>query len=401
MFKKRHQIFLLFFSMSLCCIGMFIFYPYFVAEITGYSGISDQDVSVIMLSALFVGNILAFLFTNFRVSGSLSKDFIYTVSFLTLSMAMLFFSPFVKSASVLLVVGGLTVYRAGIGSYFAVSRMIGLDCWHENRPREELFAWFKTVNSTSSALGAYLGSVIIDSWGFGTAMVISSVFFLAAISVIYLNSTGRAVHDNEAKPVVKKPLFTLTAPTFWFSFAGACHFVFEAQIYTLIVLSVKQNFLEYTGVVRNIFILNSLLLIVFSVPILNFMSKIRSKLVPYIFGTCCSAAAVIMMPLAGSDVALVMGLILVFTVGEIIAPQILISEVTDCDEGQLRSGISVFNIATKAIGMSVGSYMGIYIYNQHNVNISTMVWLVILLISVGGFCYGVRIRSSKISEHVA
>ena len=70
---------------------MFIFYPYFVAEITGYSGISDQDVSVIMLSALFIGNILAFLFTNFRVSGSLSKDFIYAVSFLTLSMAMLFF----------------------------------------------------------------------------------------------------------------------------------------------------------------------------------------------------------------------------------------------------------------------------------------------------------------------
>ena len=108
-----------------------------------------------------------------------------------------------------------------------------------------------------------------------------------------------------------------------------------------------------------------------------------------------------MMPLAGSDVALVMGLILVFTVGEIIAPQILISEVTNCDEGQLRSGISVFNIATKAIGMSVGSYMGIYIYNQHNVNISTMVWLVILLMSVGGFCYGIRIRSAKISEHVA
>ncbi|MEH0008334.1 MAG: MFS transporter [Flavobacteriales bacterium] len=358
--------------MSFCCMGMFCFFPYLATEIVEYARFNPNALSYILLVSFFLGNLLSLILTNYKIFKNVNRDYSFSVLIFFMSSLLIFFADKGGRTGITFVIIGLILYRLAVGYYFSISR---ITCYNASKNIDSLniITYIKFINSIASAVGVLIGNFVNQSYGFyGSLMIACILFFAGFIMSFFIKLHKKKEHSvvGNIKIMNKKiPYFVI-----FICIAGSFHFIFEAQIYTFLTLKAKLFFPNYGEIIRNSFLINAFFIIIFAFSIISGAKKFLTTSISIFVGSLCSLIGVIILSFTPNSVFIFYISVIFLSMGEIIIPQIFMELISKTNrEKDLRRNFSCFNIATKAIGMSFGSYIGVMLVDK-SFHIAVLFW---------------------------
>lgn len=128
-----------------------------------------------------------------------------------------------------------------------------------------------------------------------------------------------------------------------------------------------------------LFASNALLLMLFVIPVLKLVNARQNKFPAMALGSLASVSAIVCSSFVHSKWEIVLISVL-FTIGEIITPQILLDMVTDNEQPHNTVGaLATFNLLTSGIGLSVGFWLGGWLPTLNRPLLAGAVWCSIYL----------------------
>ncbi len=379
--------FLLLGVMLLSSMGAFSFFPYVSTALVGYLGLSNVSMASVIAFGMFTGNTLAYI-VCLRIAEPVIKPVLWAGYAMALvavaSIAAAKFTPAVVAFGI--VAASITLYRFSIGLSANLSRALQMRYLPRREEKLRIFAYIKLGSSIAGALGPLAGSLAIKLWGFSGVLALSATFFTLALVLLACIPRPAALPDATAavrSPGLWSTLRSQPPMVFLVATTALLHFIFEAQIYSSISLNIQHNASDYVSLIAVLFGANSLLLIVLVVPVLNIVNARKNKFASLAFGSLLSMVAIVYAYYATTwlEVAVVAAL---FTIGEIIVPQVLMDMATDGEQQANSVGaVATFNFFTSGIGMSLGFWLGGVVPSLHSPIAVAAVWIGIYLAFLG------------------
>ncbi len=346
-----------------------------------------------MLIGMIVGNFSAYILVNLLPSKASKKGFFLTIILLGVAIVFCYLSSLFLQVAYILILLCLLLYRFSLGIYFTYSRVLQLEYLVNQSDTTKLFAYIKMVNSLGGAMGPLIGALMLKLAGFQGVLFFSLLCFLiSACLVVRVISTPTTTKKTERQPMLLS--FRVNKKTLLIGIASFFHFIFEAQIYTYFTLMIKQNYHEYTAVISSIFTLNSILLIFMTIKVINLVARIKNYSFQYTLGIGASCVALVLFTFQAESLPWLYFCILLFTLGEIIAPQVSVIAISnEKDPTKLKANMSFYNLCTSSLGLGVGSYLGVYIFGLGVGSIAIFTWFLIFVLSAVFFAWAMRYYS--------
>lgn len=350
--------------MLLAALGAFAYFPFVATALVDFLGLRALNMTTVVAVGMFVGNTMAYVVSLTLAPATLKPRLFFGYGLIVASLAAILAAKAAPAALALVIVAAsITSYRFAMGLTANVSRTLQLHYLPAREQKLRLFSYIKFCTSVGGAAGPLMGSFAIARFGFTGVLCLSAGLFIGALVLLAAVARRTAGSVSAAVPaaVPRGLLRTLQAQprmVFLVSLTAMLHFIFEAQIYTAMALHIEQRTPDYVKLVGMMFALNAALLVVLTIPVLKVVNGVRGKYKVLACGSLMSVLALLASPLAGGAVGIAL-MTLLFTLGEIVTPQILIDMATDVKHGADAGGaIATFNFMTAGIGMSIGFWLG-------------------------------------------
>lgn len=346
-------------TMIFAVFAMLIVTLYINVKIVDYAGITRNELSSILFYSFFFGSGFGLIFANIKFTKYITHDFMVFLALFAISVAIYIFSKYDIISSYIELLIGFTLFRITKSSYFTLSRTICLDMVtsEDNKP---VFTIIKFTNSSIRALGIIAGYYLTTIFSFGMNLYVSITFFIIAL----LFATKIPKRTNKPTEVNHKNriyIFVLFA-----SFVAMIHFIFDSQLLSFISFMVKETYpTDYYRILRNIFLINAIALIIFTIPVLKYINNLKNKFFALYIGLFCSLATVLLVYHFVSSRYVIYFSILLFTTAEIITPQILSNYISyNKEKNQLRLNFAIYNFLSVGVGVASGMFLGIRILDH-------------------------------------
>ncbi|MES2016233.1 MAG: MFS transporter [Pseudomonadota bacterium] len=384
--------------MLLSSFGAFSYFPYVSTALVDYLGLSNFSVPTVIAFGMFAGNTLAYI-VCLCVKESAIKPALwmgYAMALLAVaSMALAKFMPAAPACAI--VAGSILLYRFAIGLSANLSRSLQMRFLPRREEKLRIFSYIKLCSSIAGALGPLAGSLVMRTWGFSGVIALSCACFSCAL--LLLTFVQRAPNATSGIGPVRNSSWWATLrsqPSMVYAIASTAllHYIFEAQIYASISLNIQHNEKNYVDLIALLFASNSLLLIVFVIPILKLVNASTNKFPTIAIGSFMSVLAIVGSSFAHSPLAIVL-IAALFTVGEIITPQVMLDMATAGEQPHNAVGaVATFNFLTSGIGMSTGFWLGGVLPALNRPLLASAVWIVIYLafLAMARYC---TLRNSR------
>jgi predicted MFS family arabinose efflux permease len=348
--------------MFLSSLGAFSYFPYVTTALVDYLALPALNIGAVLGIAMLVGNTVAYLLSLRMGTASLPNKLYLGYGLTALTLVLVVVAKSLPSlAAVLTVTASLVLYRFAIGITGNASRALQLQYLPDRRDKLSLFSYIKLCASVAGAIGPLLGAYVIERAGFVGVLRLSIALWVLAAALLLPVARPRLARsgpDATAPASIFQALRRQPPVVFYASAAAAVHFIFEAQIYASIPLHIQANNTAYLDLVALLFSSNAVLLVLLVVPVLKLVRRVRSRALCLAGGSLLSVLALMYSPLIRSPQDLLL-VSLLFTVGEIVVPQVLIDQVTDCcPEPGALGGVATFNFFTNGVGLSIGYWLG-------------------------------------------
>ncbi|ADU68025.1 major facilitator superfamily MFS_1 [Pantoea sp. At-9b] len=301
------------------------------------------------------GSILAYFFSTFFSARNLRKK-IVSAFFIGLP-SILSIIIINKTALIPLVLFSLSliIFRFSISYSSNLIKTLQLKDIKAKKDRSCMLGYIKVTTSVGGALGPILGSFLFNQYNVIALLFFSAIlFFLSALLILLLTSK---THGVEPARVKGESLFRMPRDVFFLCLIALIHFVFEAQIYAFMAISVEKNNHE-AAFLPLMFSVNAILLITLTIPVLNVIRRWRvNSVTAILFGSFLSLISIITSPYCHSSISILV-ITLLFTLGEIITPQIILQKISQSDNHhEILKFLSTYNLMTFGVGLTFGYFL--------------------------------------------
>lgn len=370
--------------MLLSSFGAFSYFPYVSTKLIDYLGLPSLNIATVMAFGMFFGNTLAYIIC-LRVAEEAIKRVLwagYAMALLAVaSIAVAKLMPTIVAYCV--VAGSIMLYRFAIGLSASLSRSLQMRYLPRREAKPLIFSYIKLCSSIAGALGPMAGSLVIQTYGFSGILALSSACF--ALSLLLLScvrppaavaaGTESARHASLLAVLRSQPPMVFVVAS-----TALLHFIFEAQIYSSIALNIQNNEKNYVDLIALLFSTNSVLLIIFVIPVLKVVNARNSTFSVLAFGSLMSLLSVVFSVFAHTPLEIIC-IAALFTVGEIITPQVMIDLATDCEQTSKSVGaMATFTFFTSGIGMSLGFWLGGLLPSLGSTLAMSAVWILVYVL---------------------
>lgn len=347
-------------AMFFCTVAISSYFPYVSTALSAYLGRPHTDLTTVIAISSVVGNLLALMASASTPRGGRLVRLRWAYVLGAAGVGLLPAGGMMPGLALAIAMASITLYRLALGLAGNLSRALQLECLSDSSGKAALFARIKFTTSLAGALGPLVGAYAMSLGGFQMVIAVAVVSFGMAASLVLTVRRDVPASAMEPSPSasVWRKLLDQPAAVWHVSLAAMVHYIFEAQIYAAMAIHLQQNSPHYVTLISLMFSLNSVLLIVLVFPVSQVLRR-RDYATPLLAaGTLMSCAAVAFSACSNSTVA-VIAIALLFTVGELIAPQLLVDMVTDhAKKGDALGAIALFNFLTTGLGISLGYALG-------------------------------------------
>jgi MFS family permease len=344
----------------LSSIAAFSYFPFATTVLPTYLGATSAQVAAIIGFAVFAGNVGAYFVSIYSNANNLlqrlrSSLLMIAASLLIMVLAHAAGSTYQAAVATI----SLIMYRYAIGMVSNTSRALQIKYLPDNISRSKIFSYMKFAAAGGGLIGPILGAAVLGREGFGAVTLASCVMFACCSAALYkLQNTSTANEDKSRRKVGWSGIIRQDSRVYLTSAAGMLHYIFEAQIYTYISLNLKSSSVNGAHLISILFSSNALFLVVLTVPVLHVAGRFGRRRVITAGASLMSLLAIVLSgKFGGAGWAIALSFL--FTIGEIITPQVLIDIATSYAPGkETIAPIATFNFFTAGVGLSIGYWLG-------------------------------------------
>jgi hypothetical protein len=368
-------------------IGLFAINPFLVVSLPSYAGVTH--VGLMLFVSMVAGSLIALLASGqsaVRHTAWLAQLSVLALTIGAIGLALLPSLPL--SCRLIAAIVAMTFLRSGLNLYSNASRSLHLASSGSRLDAALLIAVVGTVFGIGSALGPLVAAPILDRKGFGWVLSGSAILFALSCLVIALGLRDRSVDhsftDRPLTPLVLRP-WPSTARVARLCFATALAFLLYAQSISYIPITIVDRFRSPTSLVALFFVVNALLLIVCSVPLMRAISHITPRReMQMTMGIGALAAGLVALRLGRADLLTLLVSALLYTAGEVVLPSVGLAMLHSAtrDTSELSRDVAFFNFATNSLGLGAGQYIGVLVGSLAAVPLQVGAWLLLAALAV-------------------
>lgn len=301
------------------------------------------------------GSILAYLFSTLFSVRNLRKQIVLTFFIGFSSILSLIIVNKLALIPLFFFSLSLITFRFSISYTSNLIKTLQLKDIKTETVRASMLGYIKVTTSVGGALGPICGSFLINQYNVIVLLFFSAaLFLLSALLISLLTSETHGVVPTRVKGA---SLFRMPRDVFLLCLIALVHFVFEAQIYAFMAISVEKNN-PASAFLPLMFSVNAILLITLTIPVLNVIRRWRvNSVIAIIFGSFCSLISIIASPYCHSSASILV-ITSLFTLGEIITPQIILQKISQSDNHhEILKFLSTYNLMTFGAGLTIGYFL--------------------------------------------
>lgn len=368
--------------MLVAALAAFCYFPYVTTALAEYLGLRSPDMATLAGLGMVAGNVLAYVASLRIACGAAFRLLRAGYAMLLGALVVMACAKAGTGAATLLMAGAsLVLYRFAMALTSNLVRTAQMQLLPDRSAKPSLFSYIKLVTSIGGACGPVLGSLAFAAAGMPAVLMLSGALFACALGLLCRVRAPLQVQAPMARPATSLGTRVRAQPrrVILLSSAGMLHYVFEAQIYTAIAITLQRNVADFTPLVALLFTGNALLLVVLVVPVLRVCSAWGARHALLAGATLLSCLAAVLAPFIAGPWS-VLGVCLLFTLGEIVTPQLLVDMVTDvATDDMAADALATYNLFTSGAGLGLGYWIGGWIAAADSALLGAVVWGVIYL----------------------